>query len=261
MSAGPLTLLVDNGSLQPAATLALRALAVSLGERLQQSVEPVSLLHSSAIKPELLDGQPAEILVPALERLLAAGQNSFLLLPLFFGPSQALTVYLPECFERLKKKFPEMRVTVAPHLHSSADPRLARILADQVRAEIERPVAVGGALRPDLPGDGRDKHRAGSSQQRRFRPLAAPNATETIRVALVDHGSPVEPVTAVRNELAEQLADDLRNRKARKRKSYSRCVSRRLTRAHGAQPPNGPDCLCPLGFATGSTKPPSADAR
>lgn len=173
MSTGPLTLLVDNGSLQPAATLALRELAARLGERLQQPVEPVSLLHSSGIDPPLLGGRPAEILFPALERRLAEGRNHFIVLPLFFGPSQALTVYLPDNLPRLRKKFPDLHVAVAPHLHASADDRLARILADQVRAEID------------------------SSQ-------AAP-----VRVALVDHGSPVAPVTKVRNQLARQLADQL----------------------------------------------------
>ncbi|MDB6166703.1 MAG: CbiX, partial [Lacunisphaera sp.] len=102
----PPTLLVDNGSLEPAATLALRELATRLSSRLGQAVEPVSLLHSSGIDLENLGGQPAEILVPALEQRLARGQNDFVLLPLFFGPSRALTEYLPENLARLRKKFP-----------------------------------------------------------------------------------------------------------------------------------------------------------
>ena len=71
----PLVLLVDNGSLQPAATLALRELAAKLSARLGHPVEPVSLLHSSGIDEKLLGGRPAEILVPALEKRLAARQN------------------------------------------------------------------------------------------------------------------------------------------------------------------------------------------
>jgi len=173
MSAGPPTLLVDNGSLQPAATLALRDLAAKLSLRIEQPVEAVSLLHSSGIAPELLGGKPAEILFPALERRLAEGVNEFVVVPLFFGPSQALTVYLPDNVARLQKKFPALRVTQAPHLHTTNDDRLARILADQVRAEID------------------------------------PLDTAAVRVALVDHGSPVELVTGVRNELAVQLAEQL----------------------------------------------------
>jgi len=162
---GPLTLLVDNGSLEPAATLALRGLAVKLGERVGQRIEPVSLLHSSAVPAEKIGGVAAEIIEPALERRLAAGQHDFLLLPLFFGPSGALTDYLPARLAHLRGKHAQLRATIAAPLFAAHDDRLARILADHVRA----------AKAP------------------------AP------RVALVDHGSPARPVVAVRNQLAEQL--------------------------------------------------------
>ena len=75
MPAGPLTLLVDNGSLEPAATLALRKLAANLCARLGQKVEPVSLLHSSAIDPVLLGKVPAKILFPALEQRSCLGDG------------------------------------------------------------------------------------------------------------------------------------------------------------------------------------------
>ena len=174
MPEAPLTLLVDNGSLEPAATLALRGLAVRLSGRLGRPVAPVSLLHSSGIEPKALDGEPAEILFPTLERRLAAGQNDFILLPLFFGPSRALTEYLPENLARLREKFPALRLKVAPPLHAARDNRLAQILAQHVRAELD--------------------------------------PTNDARVALVDHGSPVEAVTAVRNELAQQVAGLLGSR-------------------------------------------------
>ncbi|HEY0865526.1 MAG TPA: cobalamin biosynthesis protein CbiX [Lacunisphaera sp.] len=164
----PLTLLVDNGSLEPAATLALRGLAGRLSDRLGRPVAPVSLLHSSGIDPQKLGGEPAEILFPSLERRLAAGQNDFILLPLFFGPSRALTEYLPENLARMRQKFPDLRLKLAPPLHAAGDDRLAQILAQHVRDELD-PAGID-------------------------------------RVALVDHGSPVAVVTAVRNELAQQLA-------------------------------------------------------
>jgi sirohydrochlorin ferrochelatase len=169
----PLTLLVDNGSLQPAATLALRELAAKLGERIKQPVEAVSLLHSSAIDSRLLDGQPAEILFPALERRVAGGQTDFIIVPLFFGPSQALTVHIPDNLSRLQKKFPSLRATLAPPLHAPDDNRLARILADHVRDELEK------------------------------------SDNTPIHVALVDHGSPVAEVVEVRDQLARQLAVEL----------------------------------------------------
>jgi sirohydrochlorin ferrochelatase len=173
---GPHTILLDNGSLQPAATLGLRGLATKLSHRLGHAVEPVSLLHSSAIDPAQLDGRRAEILVPALEQRLAAGKNDFVIVPLFFGPSQALTVYVPEQVARLKMKHPALNLRLAPPLHATGDHRLARILADQVLVELEE--------------------------------------QKDARVALVDHGSPVPEVTAVRNELALQLGALLGDRVA-----------------------------------------------
>lgn len=165
---GPVTLLVDNGSLEPAATLKLRELAHALGREIGVPVEPVSLLHSSAVPAESLEGRPAEILEPALARRLEAGKSDFIVVPLFFGPSRALTEYLPARLDALRQRHPGMRVRVASPLFSPEDDRLAGILADHVRQ-------VGGAR----------------------------------RVILVDHGSPVREVTAVRDELARQLADRL----------------------------------------------------
>lgn len=185
----PLTLLMDNGSLEPAATLGLRGLVAQLSERLGTRVEPVSLLHSSAVPAEKLDGTPAEILEPALERRLAAGQSEFVIVPLFFGPSNALTDYLPKRLAHLRGKYPALQVRIAAPLFDAGDDRLARILADQVRALSPTPQ---GGTRPQ------DGFRA--------RPEAAIHPR---KVALVDHGSPAKAVTDVRNELARQLAAQL----------------------------------------------------
>lgn len=165
MKPPPLTLLLDNGSLEPAATLALRALAAKLGARIGTEVAPVSLLHSSGVPAEKLGDVAAEILEPALERRLKAGQSDFLVVPLFFGPSGALTDYLPGRAAHLRARYPQLNVRLAAPLFAPGDDRLAQILTDRVRA-------LGSA--------------AG-------------------RVALVDHGSPVRAVTDVRNELARQL--------------------------------------------------------
>ena len=175
MPAGPLTLLVDNGSLEPAATLALRKLAARLCARLGQKVEPVSLLHSSHIDPQLLAGLPAKLLLPVMERRLAANRPEFTIIPLFFGPSNAVTEYLPENVVRLREKFPKIKVSVAAPIFARGDERLAQILEDHVVAQLDK---------------------------------------EPARVALVDHGSPAATVTAVRNELALQLAARLGSRVA-----------------------------------------------
>ncbi len=161
----PLTFLVDNGSLEAAAPLALRDLAAKLAAEIGQPVEPVSLLHSSGVPARQLGGKAAEILEPALEQRLKRGQDKFLLLPLFFGPSGALTDYLPKRLTHVQGKYPAFSAKVAAPLFAAGDDRLARILADHVLAT----------------------------------QAASP------RVALVDHGSPARPVVAVRNQLAGQL--------------------------------------------------------
>jgi len=164
-----ITFLVDNGSLAPAATLRLRGIAREVEQKIGRPVEAISLLHSSAAPAEKLGGVPAEILEPAMRRRLEQGQSDFIVLPLFFGPSRALTGYLPERVAYLRMKFPALRVTLAPPLFAVHDERLARILADQVKA------------------------------------TARTLKSDPSRIALVDHGSPAREVVAVRDQLATQL--------------------------------------------------------
>lgn len=159
--------LLDNGSLAPDATIELRRLASALAARTGVAIEPVSLLHSSAVPAGALAGRPAEIFEPAVARRAAAGAAEFLVVPLFFGPSRALTGYLPERVAHLRRRQPGLMVRLAPTVHRRGDLRLARILADHVRA-------------------------------------VAPGAR---RIALVDHGSPAPEVTAVRESLVAQLRE------------------------------------------------------
>ena len=175
---GATILLVDNGSLEPAATLGLRAIAAALSARTGRVVEPVSLLHSSAVPAESLGGIPAEILEPALEKRLAAGAREFVIVPLFLGPSGALTDYLPKRLARLKSKWPDLVVRLAPPVggEGACDPRVVDILEEGVR----------GCLAQG----------------------------ERAAVALVDHGSPARAVTALRDGVAgalrERLGDSVR---------------------------------------------------
>ena len=168
-------LLVDNGSLEPAATLALRDLAEKLSVSLGHKISPVSLLHANKVVAEKLHGEPADIIESFLRREAGQGEMQFQVLPLFFGPSRAITEYLPAVVEKLRKEFPSLRVSLAPTLYQTDDKRLAEILAENVRAKLTPEFSRG----------------------------------EPVRVALVDHGSPVAAVTAVRNALAKQLAVEL----------------------------------------------------
>ncbi len=185
MDGTPCLILLDNGSLEAAATLSLRGLAAELSLRLGREVRPVSLLHSHKVPPELLEGRPADILEPFLRRQLNAGQNEFLIIPLFFGPSSALVDYIPARLAVLREKFPSMKVTLAPCLvdeSASEDEAMASILEENILAT--------------LPVDQL------SPAERNSRPC----------VILVDHGSPRREVTAVREHLATQLRPRLGSR-------------------------------------------------
>lgn len=171
----PAIFLVDNGSLRPAATFALCGLAASLSQKLGAAVEAVSLLHSHKIPPEQLQGRPATIVKRRMRELLQTGQHQFVILPLFLGPSLAINDYLPSVVAELQQDWPELSVEIAApiagHDVNQPDPRLAHILAAHIR--------------PFL--------RAGEDQP----------------IALVDHGTPFQPVNTLRNAVARQLADCL----------------------------------------------------
>lgn len=163
--------LMDNGSLRPAAIRRLRRLAATLGRRLGRRVVPVSLLHASAVPAARLGGRKAEVLESALARRAEAGERNFLVVPLFLGPSRALTAYLPARVRQLRKSFPDLRVRVAPPLGTGNEDRLAEMLESLVRRRQSPTFLRGGRA----------------------------------RVALVDHGSPTRDVTRVRNRLAARL--------------------------------------------------------
>jgi hypothetical protein len=170
----PIVFLVDNGSLRPQATIGLRCLAEGLARRTALRVEAVSLLHSHKIAADKLNGVPATIVKRRLRECLAAGHHEFVCLPLFLGPSRAIGDYLPQVVDELSGEYPELKVRIAPVLagedFDAPDPRLAQMLADQIRA-----------LQP----------------------------SQSMKVALVDHGTPIIEVNRVRNAVARQLASEL----------------------------------------------------
>ena len=175
-SASSAWFLFDNGSLRAESTLSLRRVASALGAFTGLPVQAVSLLHSSNVSAGGLDGRPARLLEPALvAQFEAFPQGEAVLLPLFFGPSAALTEYVPARLASVRARFPGARVRMAPWLVNPADGdrRLAAVLADQVRAATR----AKNWVRP--------------------------------KVVLVDHGSPQAGVTAVRNHLGGQMRREL----------------------------------------------------
>lgn len=163
--------IVDNGSLKPTATLSLRKLAQQLSEASGQPVDAVSLQHAHKIPAQKLQGEPAQILVDYCRAQLQAGVREFLLIPLFFGLSRALTSFVPEQQAILEQEFGEFRLTLADTLYPlpQGDPRLAQILFEHIRQTGE---AHG------LPAE---------------------------NLVLVDHGSPAPQVTEVREKISQQL--------------------------------------------------------
>jgi len=174
-------LLVDNGSLRAESVLNLRRVAGEVGKLCGREVLPSSLLHSSKVPAEALQGEPAVNFERRLRRFLESGETRFTVLPFFFGPSAAITEYLPRRVAFRRQKHGPFRLLRAPFLcDGTACPEhpVVRILGERVRETL----AESGWERP--------------------------------KVVLVDHGSPLPEVTAVRNRLgpllAEQLGDTVR---------------------------------------------------
>lgn len=171
----PAIFLVDNGSLRPEATFALRALAKHLSERTAKHVEPVSLLHSHKIDAGKLRGAPATIVKRRMRELIQAGQREFVVLPLFLGPSLAITDYLPSIVEELRQTHPDLRVSIA------------------------EPIAGADVEHPEL--------RLSEMLAHFITKLAGSEAAA--KLALVDHGTPIKPLNLLRNAVARQLTERL----------------------------------------------------
>lgn len=179
MTTEPIIFLIDNGSLRPEATLKLRCLAAGLSVRSGRRIQPVSLLHSGKIAAVELFGRKAQTVKPALRKWIESGARSFVFLPLFFGPSRALSGYLPELIKEARKQTPDLDVVVAPPLAGddieAPDARLAEILVANIRATL------------------------------------SDDALRSARIAVIDHGTPEEAVNRVRNAVADQVRTLLGN--------------------------------------------------
>ena len=151
----------------------LRCLASELSVRMGRKVLPVSLLHSDKISAIKLWGKKAQTVKNTLRRWIEADGRSFVFLPLFLGPSRAITGYLPELIKDARKQAPDLDVVIAPPLAGenveAPDMRLAKILADHVRQKLKD------------------------------------SGLNAARVAVIDHGTPEKAVNRVRNAVAAQV--------------------------------------------------------
>lgn len=173
--ADPVILLVDNGSHRAAATLSLRAIADRLAEACAAPVHPVSLQHADRTSRTELGGVPASLFSDRMRDQLRQGARDFAIVPLFFGRSRATTAFIPEQLASLADEFGPFTVRQADVLvpMPQGEQRMAEILADNV--------ALGSAA------------------------LGA----EPTRVVVVDHGSPLPEVTAVRAKVTMDLRERL----------------------------------------------------
>lgn len=167
----PQILLVDNGSIKPAATVRLRQLAKQLGERCNCTVDAVSIRHADKIDTDQLGGMPAMVLPDYLQSHLKSGHRDFIILPLFFGLSRTITSFIPQIRTKLEVEFGGFNLTLAEVLHPlpAGDSRLANILYDNILQTV-----------PAI-------------------------QIKSANIVLVDHGSPLPEVNAVRQKVALDL--------------------------------------------------------
>lgn len=167
----PTYLLIDNGSKKAEATLALRKLAANLVEKTGKTIYPVSLQHADAIDTAELENIPAATFTSFLHKHLQQGERKFIVIPLFFGESRALTSFIPQQIAELENEFGRFEVKVADVIYPlvKGEPRLADIVYDHIQS------------------------------------VAHNNTAQTKNIVLVDHGSPVAKITEVRKQVAKRL--------------------------------------------------------
>ncbi|MEE9310011.1 MAG: hypothetical protein V3U64_03245, partial [Cocleimonas sp.] len=131
--------------------------------------------HADVISKDELGGVQASVLISFLRDQLQQGQRDFIILPLFFGNSRALTKFIPDTQAVLEDEFGVFKILIKGTLHTPAssvlgsDSHLATIIFDHIQQ-----VSHASSL-----------------------PLK--------NIVLVDHGSPSPEITAVRNGAADDV--------------------------------------------------------
>ncbi|MEE9310669.1 MAG: CbiX/SirB N-terminal domain-containing protein [Cocleimonas sp.] len=171
----PIIILADNGSTKASATLQLRSIAQQLSERTSQNIHPVSLQHADVIAADELGGVKASVLSEFLRDQLQQGQREFIIVPLFFGNSRALTKFIPDLQAELEGSFGQFEIQIMGALYApshsvlGSDTALPDIIYDHVQQ------------------------------------TAQANSLSLTNIVLVDHGSPSPKITAVRNGVAKEV--------------------------------------------------------
>ena len=169
-------LLVDNGSTRVDAAVQLRRLAENISHETGHIIHAVSLKHSNRIPADdiesKLGGIPACVFTDFMTKQLKTGQRKFILIPLFFGNSRALTSFVPDEKKILEEQFGAFKLDIAKVLYPMPDgePLLVDILFEH---------AISSA--------------------------AVHTKNNLNNLVLVDHGSPLPAVNAVRRHIASAL--------------------------------------------------------
>lgn len=161
--------LVDNGSLNPEATVNLRNIAKTLASKTDLPIRPVGLMHSHKVEIHKLGGTQAETMDFLFQSDEPSEWEDVVMIPLFFGPSLAITDWLPKKLQAWQAEDTSRSFRILECLHQPGDDRIARALVERISETI---------------------------LARNFRkPL----------VALVDHGTPLRSVNQIREEIGQQV--------------------------------------------------------
>lgn len=162
--------LIDNGSLEPAATRNLRAVAAALSVAASacSKVHPVSWKHSDRVPVAELDGEPAVTLAKFVREHVARGETQFLFVPFFISAQGAIGSALRGDLEKLRASLGGV------FDFAFSDGLAARgAIAEIVAARVRETIAAKGLRTP--------------------------------AVIVVDHGGPSPESAALRNCLADEV--------------------------------------------------------
>ena len=161
--------LIDNGSLEPAATRNLRVVATELSVILATTVHAVSWKHSDRLPLAALDGDlPGTTLAPFVRRHLTLGERHFVFAPFFISAQGAIGSALRHDLEKLQHEHAETPFTFTFTTGLAEAGVISQIVAARVRATIDvasldhppvlvvdhgGPSPVSAALRDRLAGE------------------------------------------------------------------------------------------------------------
>lgn len=129
--------LVDNGSLEPSASLNLRAVAAALSEKAGIDVVAVSWKHSDRVPASALGGEAAWTLAPWARAQVARGEHEFVFVPFFISAQGAIGSALRRDLEKLQAELAASGGLQFTFTQGLADRgTLAGIVAQRVRETI-----------------------------------------------------------------------------------------------------------------------------